>query len=202
MKSQSRACLLWNSERIRRITPIGFTLIELLVVVSVIAIIGSLLLPALSNAKYLAKNSACKNNLRQINLGLALYVTTHEAFPLDTSDQAIGFPGDWCAQLELPITYDTWTLYSPLGPASFPIFGGVFRCPLNRGQIMRNSYLDASGKEFPLPETLIPSRTAYGYNVAGIGSGFASGLGLGGYSAPPEPQSQPPSPSGAGGLGG
>src|SRR6266542_3841993 len=60
---------------------IGFTLIELLVVIAIIAVLAAMLLPALARAKDRARTAVCKNNLRQIGVGLTLYVDEFHKYP-------------------------------------------------------------------------------------------------------------------------
>ncbi len=75
----------------------GFTLIELLVVIAIIAILAAMLLPALARAKAKSTETFCRNNCKELTIGMLLYCNDNrDVYAVCASGDDYGFnPGDW-----------------------------------------------------------------------------------------------------------
>src|SRR5262245_16035146 len=123
----------------------GFTLIELLVVIAIIAVLIALLLPAVQQAREAARRSQCKNNLKQIGLGLHNYHDTFGVFApgfiSSTSNSTTGIGTGWASSAFILPYIDQAPLYNqlntltPINPSDATQLGlirtviGVYQCP-------------------------------------------------------------------------
>jgi len=125
----------------------AFTLLELLIVIAIVALLASLLLVTLSQAKEKAQSIACRNNLHQIGLALHMFVSDNGSYPVIVGGGGIGeTKGTWTDRLA---PYLSLAGTNQTGPTC-PAFKGMVN-PWNSGE----SFFEGPG---------------YGYNSAGTGN--------------------------------
>ncbi len=144
------------SQRVRRQ---GFTLIELLVVIAIIAILAAILFPVFARAREQARKAACQSNLKQIGLGVAMYVQDFdETFPM--------------ANMAYTVPADTWPLKTNTGAAITTASWFTVIAPYVK-----------STQLFTCPTAgSIPFSGSYGWNICGTlycGSTCTDGIGNG-----------------------
>jgi prepilin-type N-terminal cleavage/methylation domain-containing protein/prepilin-type processing-associated H-X9-DG protein len=82
----------------------GFTLIELLVVIAIVAILAAIVFPVFAAAKRAANKTACLSNLKQIGLGMEMYLDDYDDRMPDRRD------------LKTSLGFRPWTSWPPSDP--------------------------------------------------------------------------------------
>ncbi|MBN1437436.1 MAG: prepilin-type N-terminal cleavage/methylation domain-containing protein [Sedimentisphaerales bacterium] len=119
----------------------GFTLIELLVVVSIIALLISILLPALSRAREQAKSVVCMANLKQQGLAVYYYAEDNDDFA-PTGYPTIDQPRAWYVAIAPYVDVETADGVDGPGRES------VFHCPSMKDDTLSGGYTTYMWNEF------------------------------------------------------
>ncbi|MDF3129624.1 type II secretion system protein [Kiritimatiellaeota bacterium B1221] len=103
----------------------GFTLIEMLVVIAIIALLASIMIPAVSKTKQKADAVKCMHNLNQIGLAVTQYTMAHnEKLPVSNETSSGNDPRGWRLVIAPYLGLDTSQWW-----ADNVLTTSVFRCP-------------------------------------------------------------------------
>ena len=140
----------------------AFTLIELLVVIAIIAILASMLLPALSKARGKARDTSCRNILKTWSTCVVLYMDeNNDYFPQLYYSKNTTLSDSWMSSLMELVNVDIVNLYAAGSYVQTNMF-----CP---------------SEALELPYYYRPNRISYGYNVSFLKESQKSYGGVYGY---------------------
>jgi prepilin-type N-terminal cleavage/methylation domain-containing protein/prepilin-type processing-associated H-X9-DG protein len=106
----------------------AFTLIELLVVIAIIAILAAILFPVFARARENARRASCQSNLKQIGLGVMMYVQDYdEKYPLNKQVRST-LDSSWTTVPSGDFATSS-SIFWPLFIEPYTKSAQVFRCP-------------------------------------------------------------------------
>jgi len=141
----------------------GFTLIELLVVISIIALLVSILMPALSNAREQARKVVCLSHEKSLINGIHIYAMDYDG----------NIPSN-IAYNNASWGFICWETYDP--PARWVSLGRlygtgiiedpeIFYCPSQKNKLLQN--IDSEGWNWVSPNTYVERAISYIYGLLG-----------------------------------
>jgi prepilin-type processing-associated H-X9-DG protein/prepilin-type N-terminal cleavage/methylation domain-containing protein len=149
----------------------AFTIIELLVVIAIVAILASLLMPALSEARAMARSATCISNLRQLGVALHLYQNAYGFYPVHQWKLGVGGNDRmrWFRQLHAMLQIGEEVQQCP------EVTGWV--CGRNNSYGYNYKYLgsarvftDGTYERYPVPYVKNPSQTIAFGDSSGTGT--------------------------------
>ena len=141
----------------------GFTLIELLVVIAIIAVLLAILMPAMRKIKEIARETACKSNLKNVGLAVQMYLDDYERKIPDTqsSNQHLWYENDGITFRRPGSSNTYWGIYyKDYIKGQTKIFG----CPSFQSATNTQLIYTYSGNEKVSDSSYIIKHAAYGLN--------------------------------------